>query len=84
MEILSFGLQKDSKASDMPTGILPMCGLCGDYYHLHCPAGFKCTHEMTQLLAPGGDRGSASFRLFQDLIVRGYLAVRRFTCLHPA
>ena len=39
-------------------------------------AGFKCTHEMTQILAPGGDRGSPSFRMFQDLVIRGYLAVR--------
>ncbi len=49
---------------------------------LHCDAGFKCTHEMTQLLAPGGDRGSPSFRLFQDLVVRAFLAVRYRTRVH--
>jgi hypothetical protein len=49
-------------------------------------AGFKCTHEMTQILAPGGDRGSPSFRLFQDLVIRAYLAVRDLTlsrCVAP-
>ncbi len=38
---------------------------------------------MTQLLAPDGDRGSASFRLFQDLVIRAYLAVRFCTRVHP-
>ena len=47
-------------------------------------AGFKCTHEMTQILAPGGDRGSPSFRLFQDLVIRGYLAVRMQRSTHSA
>ncbi len=38
-------------------------------------AAFKLSHEMTQLLDPGGARNSAHFRLFEELVVRGYLAV---------
>ena len=39
-------------------------------------AAFKLSHEMTQLLDPTGKRASPHFRLFQELCVRGYLAVR--------
>ncbi|KAG2445055.1 hypothetical protein HYH02_008923 [Chlamydomonas schloesseri] len=39
-------------------------------------AAFKLSHEMTQLLDPGGLRNSAHFRLFEELVVRGYLAAR--------
>ena len=39
-------------------------------------AAFKLSHEMTQLLDPGGRRNSPQFHLFQDLCVRGFLAVR--------
>ncbi len=38
-------------------------------------AAFKLSHEMTQLLDPGGMRNSGHFRLFEELCVRGYLAV---------
>ena len=39
-------------------------------------AAFKLSHEMTQLLDPGGVRNSAHFKLFEEYCVRGYLAVR--------
>lgn len=39
-------------------------------------AAFKLSHEMTQLLDPGGSRASPPFRLFQELCIRGYLVVR--------
>ncbi|KXZ46150.1 hypothetical protein GPECTOR_46g219 [Gonium pectorale] len=39
-------------------------------------AAFKLSHEMTQLLDPGGCRNSGAFRLFEELCVRGYLAAR--------
>ena len=39
-------------------------------------AAFKLSHEMTQLLDPGGRRTSPQFHLFQDLCVRGFLAVK--------
>ncbi|KAG2496048.1 hypothetical protein HYH03_005968 [Edaphochlamys debaryana] len=39
-------------------------------------AAFKLSHEMTQLLDPGGMRNSGHFRLFEELCVRGYLAAR--------
>eukprot|EP00891_Asterochloris_glomerata_P007299 jgi/Astpho2/7299/e_gw1.00113.17.1_t len=39
-------------------------------------AAFKLSHEMTQLLDPGGRRTSPQFHLFQDLCVRGFLAAR--------
>ncbi|KAK9840723.1 hypothetical protein WJX81_000166 [Elliptochloris bilobata] len=39
-------------------------------------AAFKLSHEMTQLLDPGGSRASAPFRRFQELCIRGYLAAR--------
>ena len=38
-------------------------------------AGFKCSHEMTQLLDPDHSRTSATFRTFEELCVRGYLVV---------
>lgn len=38
-------------------------------------AAFKLSHEMTQLLDPGGNRTSPQFKNFQDLCIRGYLAV---------
>lgn len=39
-------------------------------------AAFKLSHEMTLLVDPGGGRASREFRDFEDLVVRGYLAVR--------
>ena len=39
-------------------------------------AAFKLSHEMAQLLDPGGGRASAHFALFEELVVRGFLAVR--------
>ncbi|KAG1666312.1 hypothetical protein FOA52_004794 [Chlamydomonas sp. UWO 241] len=39
-------------------------------------AGFKLSHEMTQLLDPGSTRASTHFKLFENLCVRGYLAAR--------
>jgi phosphatidylinositol 4-kinase len=39
-------------------------------------AAFKLSHEMTQLMDPGGTRQSAHFRLFEEAVVRAYLAVR--------
>ena len=44
-------------------------------------AAFKLSHEMTQLLDPGGARASAPFRRFQELCIRGFLAVRAPKCL---
>lgn len=38
-------------------------------------AAFKLSHEMTQLLDPGGTQTSPQFALFQELCIRGYLAV---------
>ena len=38
-------------------------------------AAFKLSHEMTQLLDPGGGRASPTFRRFQELCIRGFLAV---------
>jgi phosphatidylinositol 4-kinase len=40
-------------------------------------AAFKLSHEMTQLLDPGGTRTSPHFLYFQELVVRGFLAARR-------
>uniref|UniRef100_A0A061RGS5 1-phosphatidylinositol 4-kinase n=1 Tax=Tetraselmis sp. GSL018 TaxID=582737 RepID=A0A061RGS5_9CHLO len=39
-------------------------------------AAFKLSHEMCQLLDPGGHRSSDSFRMFEELCVKGYLAAR--------
>ena len=39
-------------------------------------AAFKLSHEMAQLLDPGGRRASAQFRLFEELVVRAYLSAR--------
>ncbi|GFR44535.1 hypothetical protein Agub_g5805 [Astrephomene gubernaculifera] len=39
-------------------------------------AAFKLSHEMAQLLDPGGCRNSEHFRRFEELCVRGYLAAR--------
>ena len=47
-------------------------------------AAFKLSHEMTQLLDPGGTQTSAQFRRFQELVVRGYLVVRPQGPLPPA
>jgi phosphatidylinositol 4-kinase len=38
-------------------------------------AAFKLSHEMTLIVDPGGTRSSREFRRFEDLCVRGYLAV---------
>ena len=38
-------------------------------------AAFKLSHEMAQVLDPGGKRSSPQFRLFEELVVRAYLAV---------
>jgi phosphatidylinositol 4-kinase len=38
-------------------------------------AAFKLSHEMTQLLDPGGTRASPHFRLFQEMCIRAYLVV---------
>ena len=38
-------------------------------------AAFKLSHEMTQLLDPSGQRDSPQFHLFEELCVRGFLAV---------
>ena len=43
-------------------------------------AGFKLSHEMTLLVDPGGKRQSREYRLFEELCVRGYLAVRLLGC----
>jgi hypothetical protein len=39
-------------------------------------AAFKLSHEMTQLLDPGNTRTSAVWARFEELCIRGYLAVR--------
>lgn len=39
-------------------------------------AAFKLSHEMCQLLDPGGQRTSPSFKMFEELCIKGYLAVR--------
>ncbi|KAL6758982.1 kinase-like domain-containing protein [Haematococcus lacustris] len=39
-------------------------------------AAFKLSHEMTQLLDPGGARTSAVWAQFEELCVRAYLAAR--------
>ena len=49
-------------------------------------AAFKLSHEMTQLLDPSGQRDSSQFHLFEELCVRGFLAVShvgRFPCAPP-
>ena len=38
-------------------------------------AAFKLSHEMTQLLDPSGQRDSSQFHMFEELCVRGFLAV---------
>lgn len=38
-------------------------------------AAFKLSHEMTQLLDPSGQRDSHQFHLFEELCIRGFLAV---------
>ena len=38
-------------------------------------AAFKLSHEMTLIVDPGGKRTSKSFKAFEDLVVRGFLAV---------
>lgn len=38
-------------------------------------AAFKLSHEMTQLLDPGSTRRSTQFKMFEQLCIRGYLAV---------
>lgn len=38
-------------------------------------AAFKLSHEMTLIVDPGGKRASKHFREFEDLVVRGFLAV---------
>jgi len=44
-------------------------------------AAFKLSHEMTQLLDPSGQRDSSQFHLFEELCVRGFLAVSLTICL---
>lgn len=39
-------------------------------------APFKLSHEMTQLLDPGGHQSSPEFLLFEELCIRAFLAVR--------
>lgn len=39
-------------------------------------AAFKLSHDMTQVLDPGGKRTSASFLEFEQLCIRGYLVAR--------
>ncbi|KAF8068220.1 PI4KA1 [Scenedesmus sp. PABB004] len=39
-------------------------------------AAFKLSHEMTQVLDPGGRRASPQLALFEELVVRAYLAAR--------
>eukprot|EP00884_Botryococcus_braunii_P016006 jgi/Botrbrau1/3089/Bobra.0070s0075.1 len=39
-------------------------------------AAFKLSHEMTQLLDPGGTRASPHFRLFEEMCIRAYLVAR--------
>jgi hypothetical protein len=43
-------------------------------------AAFKLSHEMTQLLDPGHTRTSAVWARFEELCVRGYLAVGGCIC----
>ena len=38
-------------------------------------AAFKLSHEMTLIVDPGGRRQSKHFKTFEDLVVRGFLAV---------
>jgi hypothetical protein len=38
-------------------------------------AAFKLSHEMAQLMDPGGRRASPQFRLFEEAVVRAYIAV---------
>ena len=38
-------------------------------------AAFKLSHEMVQLMDPSGTRASSHFKYFEELCVRGYLAV---------
>ena len=45
-------------------------------------AAFKLSHEMTLIVDPGGGRDSKEFKLFEDLCVRGYLAVRLWTPIY--
>ena len=44
-------------------------------------AAFKLSHEMTQLLDPSGQRDSSQFHMFEELCVRGFLAVRLYVTL---
>lgn len=44
-------------------------------------AAFKLSHEMTQLLDPSGQRDSPQFHMFEELCVRGFLAVGVLTAL---
>ena len=41
-------------------------------------APFKLSHEMTQLLDPGGHQSSPEFLLFEELCIRAFLAVRHW------
>ncbi len=41
-------------------------------------AAFKLSHEMTQLLDPGGGRTSSTWAQFEELCVRSYLVVSPF------
>ena len=41
-------------------------------------AGFKLSHEMSQIIDPTGNQRSPEFREFLDLCVKGYLAARRW------
>ncbi len=43
-------------------------------------AAFKLSHEMTLIVDPGGKRASKHFREFEDLVVRGFLAVSSYPC----
>lgn len=45
-------------------------------------AAFKLSHEMCQLLDPGAQRTSPSFKLFEELCIKGFLAVSR--AYHPS
>lgn len=42
-------------------------------------AAFKLSHEMTLIVDPGGRRQSKHFKTFEDLVVRGFLAVSIYT-----
>lgn len=48
--------------------------LCGCVMQESAP--FKLSHEMTQLLDPGGHQSSPEFLLFEELCIRAFLAVR--------